>query len=480
MRLKKILHGVDVVNIKNFKNYNISSITHISQDAVKNGLFICIKGNNFDGNKYVNDVVLAGVKCIVTEDVNLNSEICIVVVKDIRIAMSVIAKNFYNRCCDSLEIIGVVGTAGKTTTSILISQLLSSIDNNIGVIGTNGVFIKGVRYDSKFTTPDPIDLHYVFFQMIMLGVKKVVMEVSAQAIYYHKIYGIKFKYAVFTNISREHLDFFGSYENYAKTKMNFFTNEFVENAIVNVDDFYGRELAYKCSIPVVSYGIHQPANSFAVNIDMGLEQTTFVANILDDIVDVKTCFVGEFNVYNLLSSLTVAKLLGIEGIKLKKCVDNLKPIDGRYNVYNKGDKKFIIDFAHTPKSIENLLSHIRKNSTTKIISVFGCVGYSDKEKRKDFGQVVARYSDYIIITTDNIGDAEFKDVAEDIICGIGDKKYMCIEDRKSAIDYAYSIMSSGDILVAIGKGAEDFQTIGKNRIPYSDKNSIMEIIDRKD
>ena len=222
MRLKKILHGVDIVKIKNLKDYNIASITHISQDVEKGGLFICIKGDNFDGNKFIGDVISKGVKCIVTEDEDVECSACVVVVKNIRIAMSMIAKNYYNWCCDDLEIVGVVGTAGKTTTSILIGQLLGGNDNNIGVIGTNGVFIKGVRYDNKFTTPDPIDLHYMFFQMKMLGVKRVVMEVSAQAIYYHKVYGIKFKYAVFTNISREHLDFFGTYENYVKTKMNIF------------------------------------------------------------------------------------------------------------------------------------------------------------------------------------------------------------------------------------------------------------------
>jgi UDP-N-acetylmuramoyl-L-alanyl-D-glutamate--2,6-diaminopimelate ligase len=285
---------------------------------------------------------------------------------------------------------------------------------------------------------------------------------------------------VFTNINREHLDFFGSYENYVKTKMSLFTSDYVGTAIINTDDFYGRELAYKCSIPVVSYGINDPANSFAMDIDLGFDYTAFIANVLDEVVNVRTPFVGRYNVYNLIGAMTVAKLIVGGGINLNKVVDNLKPIDGRYNVYYKGCKKIIIDFAHTPNSIEELLSHIKTTTNSKIISLFGCVGYSDKDKRKKMGEVVARYSDYIIITTDNIGMANFGEVAEDIILGVGTGKYVCIEDRKTAIDYGYSIMNDGDILVLIGKGAENFQTIGVNRVPYSDKDCVMEIINRKD
>ena len=476
MRLRKIIEGLDVVKVSNFKNYNISSITHISQEVIKDSVFICIKGNEYDGNRYIDDAIRLGAKCIVTEDDSVVCSATIIVVKNIRIAMSAMAKNFYNRCCDDLEIIAVVGTAGKTTTSILIAQMLSNLDNNIGVIGTNGIYIKGIRQENKFTTPDPIDLHYIFFQMKMLGVGRVVMEVSAQAIYYYKVFGIKFRIAVFTNISREHLDFFGSYENYVKTKMSFFTSGNVEQAVINVDDFYGRELAYKCNIPVISYGVREPANSFALDIVYGLEQTKFVANILDDVIELSAPFVGEYSVYNLISSMTVCKLLGLDGIKLKQCVDNLKVIDGRYNVYNKGYKKFIIDFAHTPNSVESLLSHIRVNTKGKIISVFGCVGYSDRDKRKDMGRVVSNYSDYIVITTDNIGMAIFQDVCQDIICGVGQVGYVCIEDRKTAINYAYGLMNDGDVLVCIGKGAEDFQMIGKTRIPYSDKECILEIL----
>ena len=209
MKLKNILDGLEIIKIDNYKNYNISTVTHISNEVENGGMFIALKGNNYDGNDYIKSAIENGAKCIVTSNVNIAvSNVCVVVVEDIRIAMSVIAKNFYNRCCDNMKIIGIVGTAGKTSTSLILSKILSCSGKKIAVIGTNGIYIDNIRQDNKFTTPDPLELHYLFYQMSCLSIDIVIMEVSAQAIYYNKVYGIDFDICVFTNISREHLDFF--------------------------------------------------------------------------------------------------------------------------------------------------------------------------------------------------------------------------------------------------------------------------------
>ena len=479
MRLKNILQNVKVKEIKNFKNYNISSITHISTDVVSHSIFLCIKGNDFNGNDYIADAIYLGAKCIVTEceDVVVDNA-CVVVVDDVRIAMSIMAKNFYNRCVDDMKIIGVVGTSGKTTISTIIQQLIKNTGKKVGLIGTNGIYIDNIRQENKFTTPDPLELHYVFYQMKMLGVKIVVMEVSAQSIFYNKLHGIIFDIVVFTNISREHLDFFGSMENYVKTKMNFFSSKNMKECVVNIDDFYGRELAYKVLIPCVSYGIKEPANCFAIDIEYEMTKTKFVANILDDVFDVSVPYIGEYNVYNMLAGLTVAKMLGVSSEDLKKSVSKLKEIDGRFNVFTYGKKTVVIDFAHTPDSIDKLLSHIKKFASGNIISVFGCVGYSDKDKREEMGMVVSRYSDMIIVTTDNRGTTQFSDIANDIIVGIGDGKFVCIEDRLSAISYASKIMQDKDVLVLIGKGAENFQKIENKRVTYSDRDSVISVFEK--
>lgn len=480
MKLKKIIENLNIVEMKNFKNYNIKSITHISSDVVNDSVFLCIKGNNFDGNLYVKDAIKNGAKCIITESKEVYENVTIIVVKDVRIAMAIIAKNFYNKYIDRMKVIGVVGTSGKTTITHIISQLLRNSGKKIGVIGTNGIYIDNIRLDNKLTTPDPLELHYAIYQMYMMGVEIVVMEVSAQAIFYKKVYGIMFDICVFTNISREHLDFFESMENYARVKMNFFNKINMRECVVNIDDFFGRELAYKVDLPCVSYGVKEPSNSFAMDIQYFLDRTNFVCNILDDVFNISIPFVGEYNVYNMLASLTVVKMLGLDFSQIEESSRNMNYIDGRFNVYKKDNKMIIIDFAHTPDSIDKLLSHIKSYSNHNIISVFGCVGYSDKDKRIEMGEVVARYSDKIVFTSDNPGCTPFTDICDDVIIGFGDSSFICIEDRFTAIKYAYNLMDEGDILVLIGKGAEDFQKIGNDRMPYSDKESINKILESED
>jgi UDP-N-acetylmuramoyl-L-alanyl-D-glutamate--2,6-diaminopimelate ligase len=229
-------------------------------------------------------------------------------------------------------------------------------------------------------------------------------------------------------------------------------------------------------MPCVSFGINEPSNSFAINMKYGLDGTRFVANIIDDVFNVSVPFVGEYNIYNLLASLTVAKMIGISHDDIKYAINRMQVIDGRFNMYKSGDKKIIIDFAHTPDSILQLLNHIKIHTYGNIISVFGCVGYSDRDKRIEMAEAVAKYSDKIVVTTDNRGYTKFSDICNDIIVGLNNKEFTCIEDRYEAIKYAYSIMQDNDVLVIMGKGAEDFQTIEGKRISYSDKESVMNII----
>lgn len=482
MRLKSIINGVGVKKIINRKNIAIKTITHISKDVEDDSMFICLKGDNFDGNDYIDEAILNGATCIVSDDVRIvkvaheSIGVVFILVDDVRSAMSLVAKNYYNRCVDDLEVIGIVGTSGKTTTSMMIAQLMSINDKNIGVIGTNGIFIGNTRLENNFTTPDPLELHYIFYQMKMLGVNKVVMEVSAQAIYHKKLDGIKFKYCVFTNISPEHLDFFGSLENYAKCKMNFFNKKNMNECVVNIDDFYGMELAYKLDIPCVSIGIDNPANSFAIDVDSGICGSTFKANILDEVYKIDSPFVGKFNIYNLISAMTIAKMWGLDKNQLELGLKNLKEIPGRFNVFYKGDNLIVVDFAHTPDSIEKILQFINSNCDNKIITVIGCVGYSDINKRIDIASICDKYSDTIIITTDNRGSVKFDEIANDMVRGICGKKYFLIEDRLSAIRFGIDMLRENDMLVILGKGAENFQKIDGVKIPYSDIESVKNIL----
>lgn len=477
MRLRKILDGINISKEINFKNYNICSITHLSSEVGRDSIFVAISGSTFNGNDYVVEAVNNGAKCVVTEE-NLDiKNVTIIVVKNVRKAMALMAKNFYNRECDNLNIIGVVGTSGKTTTSHLIKQILSENGKKTGVIGTNGIYIDNIRMESNFTTPDPIELHYIFFEMKSLGVDTVIMEISAQSISQFKMSGIRLKACVFTNLTPEHLDFFGSMDNYAKCKMDYFDIKNMDEAIINVDDPYGMEIAYSSNMPVLSVGIENPANIFAIDILSNTSGLKFVVNLLDDVYRIDTSLMGKFNVYNIMSAMAVSKLLGLSKSEIEKGINGLCVVDGRFEVFKLNDgKQIIVDFAHTVDSIDKLLSTIKPDVKGRLIVLFGCVGYSDKLKRRDMMNAVLKYADYVIVTTDNRGETPFEEIEKDMTEGVSKNKYISIEDRKSAINFGYGLLRENDTMVVMGKGIENFQKIGKNKIPYSDIKNVQELI----
>ena len=275
----------------------------------------------------------------------------------------------------------------------------------------------------------------------------------------------------------EHLDFFGSYENYAKVKLDFFNAKSMKECVVNTDDFFGRELAYKVDVPCISYGINSPANVFAIDINIQLERTRFVANVMDDVVDVDVPLVGIYNVYNMLAALAVCKMLKMGSDYLKFAVKKINPIDGRFEIFKHKNKLIVIDFAHTPQSIAKLLEHIKYNSEYSIISLFGCVGYSDKDKRIAIAEVVSKYSDRVYVTSDNVGEFNFEDVVRDIVVGLS-VPYEVIEDRVAAIENAFDNLKDEEVLVLIGKGAENFQKVGTRRIPYSERKVILDLLEK--
>lgn len=480
MRLRKILSGIKIEKAISFKNYNISSISHVSSEVTRGGVFVAITGRSVDGNDFICDAINRGAKCIITEREISVKNVTIIIVKDARKTMSLMAKNFYNRECEKLDIVGIVGTSGKTTTSHIVRQILSRSGKRVGVIGTNGVFIDNIKMESVFTTPDPLELHYLFYEMRLLGIDTVVMEISAQSISQFKMAGIRLKVCVFTNITPEHLDFFGSMEEYAKCKMKFFDIKNMDEAIINVDDPYGMELAFSTNMPALSVGINNPSNVFAIDILKGATGLKFVVNLLDDIYSVSTNLVGEFNVYNIMSAMAVARVLGLTKEEIESGVNNLKTIAGRYEVFDLGNnKKIIVDFAHTPDSIDKLLSVVKAGTMGRVIALFGCVGYSNKEKRRAMMDVTLRYADYVIVTSDNPGNTSFEELEADMVEGVPKNKYISIEDRKSAINFGYGLLREKDTLVVMGKGVENFQKIGDKKIPYSDIETVQELINKQ-
>ena len=400
-------------------------------------------------------------------------------VSDVRDVFARACKRFYDNACDDLKIVGITGTNGKTTTSRVVAEMLKRNGKSVGVIGTSGVFFDGVRKDSPLTTPDADFLHKTFFDMREAGVDVVVMEVSAHAIDQKRINGINFDIGVLTNVTQDHLDYFENFENYEATKLEFMTKKHIKMGIICMDDPSARKLIDNCDVPLLTYGIFSPSDSFAVDINCSLDGTRFVANVCDSVFEIKTNLIGEYNVLNLLASLQVCQCLGLNQTQLARGLNFINPVEGRFNVINFSGKYVIIDFAHSPDSLKNVLQTAKKLTDKKVYVIFGCGGNRDKTKRSKMGEVAEKYADYVCLTDDNPRFEKSEDIISDIEKGMT-KSHLVEPDRNVAIKKMITLARAGDIVLIAGKGAEKYQEIGAEKIPYNDFEAVYDFFKELD
>lgn len=381
--------------------------------------------------------------------------------------------NFYERACDKLKIVGVTGTNGKTTTTHIIGEILKRNGISAGIIGTNGVFYGGKTFPCPLTTPDADFLHMTFRDMYDAGVEYVIMEVSAHAIAQKRVDDINFEVGVLTNITQDHLDYFGTMENYQNTKLSFFTSEHIKKAVVCIDDERAQNIFAGCDVPITTYGIKNPSDCFAIDICCSMNGSSFVANVCDSVLFVKTNLIGEHNVYNSMAALCVCQMLGLNEISLARGLNFVNPVEGRFNVVNLSGKFVVIDFAHTPDGLENVLKTARHLTDQKVYVVFGCGGNRDKGKRSQMGEIAEKYADYVCLTDDNPRLEAGEEIIRDIEKGMA-KPHMVERDRKSAITKMIDFCTAGDILIVAGKGAEKYQEIGTEKRPYNDFDAVYD------
>lgn len=441
-----------------------------SRNVKKGEIYFCLTDDEVKTRERVAEALERGAEFAVS---NFDlGERCIKVA-DAREDFALFCKNFYKSACDDMKMIAVSGTNGKTSTSHIVAEMLRRNGKKVGVVGTNGVFFDGQKKPCPLTTPDADFLHRTFLDMKNAGVEYVVMEVSAHAIDQKRTFGILFDVGVLTNITQDHLDYFGTMENYEKTKLSFFNHKNMKFAIFCMDDERAKKLLLTCDIPSKSYGINSPSDTFAMCILCAINGSRFVANVEDSVLNIKTNLVGEYNVYNCLAALEVCKRLGLSDKELELGLNFINPVEGRFNVINFFGKYVVVDFAHTPDGILNVLKTARKMTNRKLFIIFGCGGNRDKTKRPQMGEIAEKYADYVCLTNDNPRFEKPLDIISDIEKGM--KKPHLVEcDRKKAIKRVLSIAGKDDIIIVAGKGAEKYQEIEGTKHEYNDFDAILQ------
>lgn len=491
MKLKQLLKGVFIEQIIDYNpEIEIEYLCDNSKKNCKNSLFFALNGTNTNGLNYVHEAVENGAKVVVLEKNVKNNFmnkidfkmyknaqkspshfVCQIIVENCRKAMSQICANFYENLHKNLKVISVVGTNGKTSVTHIMEKILLEANKKVGIIGTNQIRFFGKTISNDMTTPDPIVLYKTFYEMAKKGVEYVVMEVSAHAIYFDKVYALDSECAIFTNFSQDHLDFFKTMENYKNAKLKFFKENHIKQNILNIDDEVGREILNISKSPCLTYGIKNPSDIFAVNISMNLKGSSFVVNCNDELMSISTNLTCLFNIYNILACIGCAKALNIDSETIIRALSKIENVAGRFNILDlKQNFNVIVDYAHTPESLKNLLVNVKNLTHGKILTVFGCPGNRDELKREIMGKIAGTFSDYCIITSDNPQYENSFRIMRQIEYGLSQTKcpYSLVDDRRQAINLALSLAQPKSTVLIVGKGIEDYQNINGIHVPFND------------
>lgn len=472
MRLYSLIKNL---NCRVFGNISveITGLYHNDVEVKDGGMFFCLRGTKVDGVEYVKSAVKNGAIAIVVEqEIPQMFGVTQIIVNNSREAMSIVACNFFGNPANKLKLIGVTGTNGKTTITTVLADVLKGLKKKVAVVGTNGVFIDGIKYETNLTTPDPIQLQKYFSIMVKRKVEYVCIEVSAHALDLCKIAGVRFELGIFTNLTEDHLDYFKTMEKYYLAKQKFFNPKYIKYAIINADDDYGKRLCEGIKVPKNTYSILSESNCIATEITLKKGKQSFAVGNKNITINL----LGEFNIYNILAVYLACKKLGLDENLVVSELEKVDVVDGRFNIIEISGRCFVVDYAHTPDGLENILKTCKKLAGDgKLISVFGCGGNREVQKRAKMGEISTKIANFSIFTSDNPRFEKREAIIRDIEKGAIDCNYMVVEDRAEAIKKAYDVSNVGDVIVVAGKGAEPYIDEMGVKSPYSDKSQILKL-----
>lgn len=474
--------------IREGKDFEVKQITADSRYVDKGSIFVCIKGSKFDGHDFALQAVNKGAFAVICErnvDIVAN-DVSVVRVENSKKAYALLSAAFHGYPSKGLKVVGVTGTNGKTTTTFMIESIVKSASMKSGIIGTVVNRIGEKEFPVTHTTPEPFELQKMLKQMVDEGVDVVAMEVSSHAIDQERIAGTCFDVVVFTNLTQDHLDYHRSMEEYARVKMRlFFENQDIP-WVVNFDDEVGKRIidyGRKNNVKVFTYGLSRDADLYADNIKLKLNGVDFTLFTKEgQSYEIKLPLAGQFNVYNALAAFGAALVLNIKPEVIVEGLQKMKQVPGRFEIVEKDSSVIVIvDYAHTPDSLEKTIKSAINllRGKGKLITVFGCGGDRDREKRPKMGRIAAELSSKVIVTSDNPRSEDPEDIIKDILKGI-DEKYkhkVKIEiDRRNAIHHAIKSADAGDIVLIAGKGHETYQIFADRIIHFDDREVAKEAL----
>ena len=479
--LKDILYKTGIEEVVGNTHLAVEKICFDSRLADKMSAFIAIRGTQTDGHLYINKALDQGCRIVVCEDLpdEIRENVTYVKVANTQTALGVIASNFYDNPSEKIELVGVTGTNGKTTVVTLLYQLFKSLGFKVGLLSTVVNRIGNRELKATHTTPDPIQLNALLGEMVNEGCQYCFMEVSSHAVHQGRISGLNFKGAVFTNITHDHLDYHKTFDEYIKAKKAFFDGLSAQAfSLINQDDANAEVMVQNSKSKAYTFALRRDAD-FKAKI---LENHFQGLNLTIDDKDIWTKLIGRFNAYNLLSAYATAVLLGQDKMEVLTMLSNLNPPAGRFQyIRTEGGVTGIVDYAHTPDALENVLKTISeiRGGNEKVITVVGCGGDRDKAKRPLMASLACKLSDKVILTSDNPRSEDPAQIIKDMEAGVEipqSKKTLSITDRKEAIKAAAAMAESGDIILVAGKGHETYQEIKGERFDFDDMKTLTEML----
>ena len=481
MKLRQLLIDIEALEIGADLDTEISDISYDSRSTKPGDLFVAIRGFESDGHRYIPTAVKAGASVVLCED-KPEEEIPYVLVQNSRLALALASRNYFGNPGAEMTLVGITGTNGKTTTTMLLKHVLEDcLGAKVGLIGTNQNMIGEKVLLTERTTPESYELQKIFRQMADEACKYVIMEVSSHSLVLDRVAGLHFEVAVFTNLTQDHLDFHKTMEEYAGAKAMLL--ERCGKAAVNLDDEWGGYMRERAKCPVLTYSEEKlEADLIAKDIRLTPSSVKFCALAMDSLERVALEIPGKFSVYNAMSVISAGLLLDIPLAKICDSLKTAKGVKGRMEVVpTPEDFTILIDYAHTPDALENVIKSMKEVAEGRVVVLFGCGGDRDSTKRPIMGEIAVANADFTIITSDNPRTEEPSAIIADILAGVKAPKsrYKVIEDRKQAIAYAIDNHQPGDLIILAGKGHETYQIIGKTKQHMDEREIVAEHLNKR-